>query len=82
VVDRGLTVRDVEKIAQEETEGQNPKSVKAKPQKDSDTRALEQALERLLGLSVTITHGKTGGDLKIKYTTLDQLDAVCRRLGN
>lgn len=82
IVERGLTVRDVEKLAQDETEGHAPKSAKAKPQKDSDTRALEQALERLLGLSVTITHGKNGGELKIKYTTLDQLDAVCRRLGN
>ena len=82
VVERGLTVRDVEKIAQDETEGHEPKSAKAKPQKDSDTRALEQALERLLGLTVIISHGKNGGELKIKYTTLDQLDAVCRRLGN
>ncbi len=82
VVERGLTVRDVEKIAQDETEGHTPKAGKAKPQKDSDTRALEQALERLLGLTVTISHGKNGGELKIKYTTLDQLDAVCRRLGN
>lgn len=82
IVERGLTVRDVEKIAQAETGGHEPKSPKAKAQKDSDTRALEQALERLLGLAVTITHGKQGGELKIKYTTLDQLDAVCRRLGN
>ena len=82
IVERGLTVRDVEKIAQDETEGHEPKAAKAKSEKDSDTRALEQALERLLGLSVTITHGKSGGELKIKYKTLDQLDAVCRRLGN
>ena len=82
VVERGLTVRDVEKLAQDETEGHAPKATKSKPEKDSDTRALERALETLLGLSVTITHGKNGGELKIKYTTLDQLDAVCRRLGN
>ena len=82
VVERGLTVRDVEKLAQEETEGHTPKAAKTKPEKDSDTRALERALEGLLGLTVTITHGKNGGELKIKYTTLDQLDAVCRRLRN
>lgn len=82
VVDRGLTVRDVEKIAQDEAEDHFPKSAKVKSEKDSDTRALERALETLLGLTVTITHGKSGGELKIKYTTLDQLDAVCRRLGN
>jgi len=49
-------------------------------EKDPDTRALEKAIEDVLGLSVSITHGSRGGELKIKYRTLEQLDAVCRRL--
>jgi len=80
VVERGMTVRDVEKMAQEdEAKGKAPKSA-ARREKDPDTRALEKAIEDVLGLSVSITHGSRGGELKIKYRTLEQLDAVCRRL--
>jgi len=80
VVERGMTVRDVEKMAQEdEAKEKAPKSA-ARREKDPDTRALEKAIEDVLGLSVSITHGSRGGELKIKYRTLEQLDAVCRRL--
>jgi len=80
VVERGMTVRDVEKMAQEdEAKEKTPKSA-ARREKDPDTRALEKAIEDVLGLSVSITHGSRGGELKIKYRTLEQLDAVCRRL--
>jgi ParB family chromosome partitioning protein len=80
VVERGMTVRDVEKMAQEdEAKEKAPKSA-VRREKDPDTRALEKAIEDVLGLSVSITHGSRGGELKIKYRTLEQLDAVCRRL--
>jgi ParB family chromosome partitioning protein len=80
VVERGMTVRDVEKMAQaDEAKEKAPKSA-ARREKDPDTRALEKAIEDVLGLSVSITHGSRGGELKIKYRTLEQLDAVCRRL--
>ena len=32
------------------------------------------------GLKVTIQHGGKGGELRVKYSTLDQLDELCRRL--
>jgi ParB family chromosome partitioning protein len=35
---------------------------------------------RQLGLQVDIRHGKNGGELRIKYRDLEQLDDVCRRL--
>lgn len=83
IVDEGLSVRDIERLVQEEARGESkgPASSKPKREKDPDTRALERALEEVLGLSVSIQHRPSGGgDMKIGYKTLDQLDALCRRL--
>ncbi len=49
--------------------------------KDADTRALERRLSDALGLEVSIDHKGEKGTLTIKYTDLDQLDAVLRKLG-
>ncbi len=50
--------------------------------KDADTRALEQSMSTQLGLNVTIGHkGDKGGELRIAYKTLEQLDDLCRKLG-
>lgn len=82
VIAEGLTVRDVERLAQEPAEDTGAVG-KPKPEKDSDTRALEQALEDVLGLKVEITHkSHGGGQLSIRYKTLEQLESVCRRLKN
>ncbi|KAA2237841.1 ParB/RepB/Spo0J family partition protein [Salinarimonas soli] len=82
IVEKGLNVRDVERIAREEDAGE-VKSVpeaRARREKDPDTRALEQALEDVLGLTVAIDHRGTAGELRIRYNNLEQLDALCRRL--
>jgi ParB family transcriptional regulator, chromosome partitioning protein len=83
IVEKGLNVRDVERLAREGSEETSdvaaPAARKAR-EKDPDTRALEQALEDVLGLMVSIDHKGRGGDLRIKYGTLDQLDVLCRRL--
>lgn len=82
IVDEGLSVRDIERIVQGEARGES-KSVSGKPKldKDPDTRAVEKALEEALGLSISITHRANGsGEVKIGYKTLEQLDALCRRL--
>jgi ParB family chromosome partitioning protein len=80
IVERGMTVRDVERIANEDDKTEKAPQVSRRREKDPDTRTLEKAIEDVLGLSVSITHGSRGGELKIKDRTLDQLDAVCRRL--
>jgi ParB family chromosome partitioning protein len=79
----GLSVRQVEEIAQ--TDNAEPskletKSAKPKVDKDPDTKALERALQDVLGLTVSIDHKGQGGELRIRYKTLDQLDGLCRRL--
>lgn len=82
IVDEGLSVRDIERIVQGESRGET-KSLSSKPKldKDPDTRAVEKALEEALGLSVSIVHrANGGGEMKISYKTLEQLDSLCRRL--
>ncbi|HEX2556305.1 MAG TPA: ParB/RepB/Spo0J family partition protein [Microvirga sp.] len=83
VVEQGLTVREVEEIAYADHGNAEPRSGRprrARPEKDPDTRAVERALEDVLGLGVSIEHKGQGGELRIRYGTLDQLDALCRRL--
>jgi ParB family chromosome partitioning protein len=84
VLDEGMSVRQVEEIAQGDSSSTSKGSAKAaKPgpmEKDPDTRALEKALQDVLGLTVSIDHKGQGGELRIKYKTLDQLDGLCRRL--
>jgi ParB family chromosome partitioning protein len=82
IVDEGLSVRDIERIVQDESRGESKGiTVKPRPDKDPDTRAVEKALEEALGLSVSISHrANGGGEMKISYKTLEQLDALCRRL--
>lgn len=83
IVDEGMSVRDIERVVQEEARGETKSALpaKPKPEKDPDTRALERALEEALGLSVSIGHRANGtGEVKIAYRTLEQLDALCHRL--
>lgn len=83
IVDEGMSVRDIERVVQEEARGEAKPAVVAKPkvEKDPDTRALEKALEEALGLSVSIAHRANGsGEVRIGYKTLEQLDALCHRL--
>jgi ParB family chromosome partitioning protein len=82
IVEQGLNVRDVERIAREEEAGETKSVPLSRPrrEKDPDTRALEQALEDVLGLTVAIDHRGQAGELRIRYGSLDQLDSLCRRL--
>lgn len=82
-VKNGWSVREVEARAKAERIDDSPietKSAKKTAEKDVDTEALEADLSRQLGLVVDIRHGKDGGELRIKYRDLEQLDDVCRRL--
>ena len=83
IVDDGLSVRQAEALAQEPARTAAGGASHRQPaQKDADTLALEKALSDATGLKVTIAHGQKGGELKIAYRTLEQLDELCRRLGS
>jgi ParB family chromosome partitioning protein len=78
---KGLSVRDAEAIAQAEAaEGGKVPAARPRITKDPDTVALERTLSDVLGLKVTLDHRGEGGELRIRYKTLEQLDDVCRRL--
>ncbi len=80
IITLGLSVREAENLARDNTPGN---SSKAKSQKDADTRALEKQLTEFIGLKVEIkTQGREGGTLVIKYKTLEQLDEVTSRLSS
>jgi ParB family chromosome partitioning protein len=83
-VEKGLSVRAVEAIAQEraQAKGRRPQARlrKARHMKDADTVALEKRVSDQLGLVVGIDHHGSGGVVRIRYRTLDQLDEVVRRL--
>lgn len=81
IVAQGLSVREVEKLAQKSAERTAKKSAphEAAP-KDADTRALEKSLSEILGLGVSIAGHGEEGELRIRYKTLEQLDAVCAKL--
>ncbi|ABC92862.1 chromosome partitioning protein B [Rhizobium etli CFN 42] len=82
IVAKGMSVRDAEKLAQNniraQSEPQQP--VLRRDQKDSDTLALERTLSDALGLEVAINHRNGGGQIKIAYKSLEQLEEICRLL--
>jgi ParB family chromosome partitioning protein len=82
IVDGGLSVRQAEVLAQQ-PEGdtrQSQKRPRQQAEKDPDTLALEKLLSDVTGLAVAISHKDRGGEVRIGYRTLDQLDDLCRRL--
>ena len=82
VIDRGLSVRQTEALAREAARPVAAPS--ARPVKDADTRALEADLSANLRLPVSIDHKASGkgGELRIRYKNLDELDGLCQRLGS
>jgi ParB family chromosome partitioning protein len=82
IVEQGLSVRDVERITQQETENSagRVKTKAPRREKDVDTRALEKDLSDALGLAVSIDARGERGEVRIRYTDLEQLDALCTRL--
>ncbi len=78
----GMNVREVEALTPPEKKNAKGKAAaKAKPAKSADIRALEKNLVDQLGMSVAINNRGSKGELKIKYKSLEQLDALCRKLG-
>ncbi|WP_245626825.1 ParB/RepB/Spo0J family partition protein [Aestuariivita boseongensis] len=83
VVQRGLSVRETEKLAKQKPATTTPDKPKvAAPEKDADTKALEGDLSAAVGMKVQIDHtpGKESGTLSIKYGSLDDLDTLCQLL--
>jgi ParB family chromosome partitioning protein len=80
IVDRGLNVRQVEALAKERAHSIPKAGKRRRDAKSADTVALERRLSDVLGLTVTLAERGSAGVLQIHYRTLDQLEAVLRRL--
>ena len=84
IVEEGLTVRDIESLGKAprapETKSAKSPAAKLAAEKDADTRAMEKLLSDALGMKVAIHHQGEGGEISVRYETLDQFDALCRLL--
>ncbi|MBX3569579.1 MAG: ParB/RepB/Spo0J family partition protein [Rhizobiaceae bacterium] len=80
IVDEGLSVRQAEQLASQP--GVVSEEVAARPsaEKDADTLALEKLLSDSVGMKVAIAHRRRGGEIRIVYRSLEQLDELCRRI--
>jgi ParB family chromosome partitioning protein len=81
VIEQGLSVRDAEALARHaQGRGAPAARPRATPVKDADTRALEEDLSDVLGLTVEVADRGGVGEVRIRYASLEQLDDLCRRL--
>lgn len=76
---KGLSVREAEQLVKRLTgETAKPKKVVAK---DKDVESLQEELADLLGADVKIDAASSGaGTMKIRYSSLDQLDGIIAKL--
>ncbi|MDJ0827111.1 MAG: ParB/RepB/Spo0J family partition protein [Rhodobacter sp.] len=81
VVTKGLSVRETENLVKRAVQSTKAKD-KPPKDKDADTRALEDDLSAALGMRIHIDQRAVGGggQLRIQYRSLDQLDDLCRIL--
>jgi len=81
IVANSLNVRQVEAMVQD-LAAKAGRKVKRRQrgEKDADTLALEKRVSDALGLVVSLDHRGEGGELKIRYRSLEQLDDLIRRL--
>ena len=82
VIAKGLSVRATESLVRKPSKGSPRSRARQAPEKDADTRALEQDLSAALGMQVSVDHSADGesGKITIGYKSLDQLDGLCQLL--
>ena len=83
VIRRGLSVRATEAlVASVLKRAEAKEEARATTVVDANTRALTKRLSARLGLAVSLSHkADESGTLSIKYSSLEQLEEVCRMLG-
>ncbi|MES2472791.1 MAG: ParB/RepB/Spo0J family partition protein [Pseudomonadota bacterium] len=73
-----LTVRQAEQKSSEQRSAKKPGG---KPRKDPNVADMEASISNRLGLKVEVIHkGDKGGEIRVRYKTLEQLDDIARRL--
>ena len=83
IVDQGLNVRQTEVLARKSQDDPKPRTAKAgggQVDISPDIAALEQDLADALGVKITLADKGGKGELTLSYSSLEQLDDLCRRL--
>ena len=78
-VEKGLSVREVEKLAQANKRSQEQGAGEASPS-DPNTRALEKELTDSLGLPVSLRVQGEKGSISVSFNSFDQLDLILNKL--
>lgn len=80
VVDKGLTVRETERLVKKTLQGKSTNKTNAQP--DADVARLSQQLSEQLGTPVQIRmKTKNKGEVVIRYANLEVLEGLLARLG-
>ena len=79
---QGLSVREAEKMATQVALGKvGVTKVKAPVKVDPDLKSVQERLSDAFNLAVEIKQKRQGGEIKIKFSQFDELDAFFKRLG-
>ena len=85
IVAEGLSVREVEALAAAEVpQDETPRPGRPRRSAGSDAalRSLEELLGRALGHAVAVKSKASGeGEIRIRYASAEERDALCRKLG-
>ena len=76
VIGQGLNVRQTEQLVKKGLNSGRYSTVPKSLAADPDTRALEHQLSEKLGLAVKIMHKGERGEVRIKFSSLDQFDSL------
>jgi len=78
ILDSGLNVRQTEQLVQR-LSGERPQP-RVAPKRPAEEVSLENQLRESLGTRVTLTRGKKGGSIVIRFFSDEELDALVERL--
>jgi ParB family transcriptional regulator, chromosome partitioning protein len=87
IVAQGLSVREAERLsaALSRAGGQmgakRPKKLVGSPAADPDLQRLSREIADLIGLSAEFKLKGKGGELRIRFSQADELDALLKKLG-
>ena len=79
IVERGMTVRDVERLAKQAMRETKPQ--RTTKRRDSFYDEVEISLSEVLGTKVKVYNGRGKGTLEIEFYSLEQLKDFANRLG-
>ena len=81
IVREGWSVREAERFIKAEVTARENPGRPARAPKPSDIIALEQKIRDTTGFATDIRHKARGGEIRIKYKDLEQLESLLTKLG-